>query len=128
MATVLIVDDYAPNLVALECALEPLHQSLVRARSGEEALTIAATTDVALIVTDLRMDGMSGADLITCVREGARNRDVPIIVLSATDLDDPVLRRALQKAVLFVQKPFRPQGLREQVMEALGSVDSSDLH
>jgi CheY-like chemotaxis protein len=128
MATVLIVDDYAPNLVALECVLEPLHQSIVRAQSGEEALTIAATADVSLIVTDLRMRGMSGADLITCVREGARNRDVPIIVLSATDLDDPVLRRALQRAVLFVQKPFRAQGLREQVSQALRGTEAPDLH
>jgi CheY-like chemotaxis protein len=128
MATLLIVDDYAPNLVALECALEPLHQVVVKALSGEEALTIAATTEVALIVTDLRMHGMSGADLIKRVREGARNRDVPIIVLSGTDLDDPALCRALQDAALFVQKPFHAQGLRERVAEALGGLAFRSLH
>ena len=52
--TILLVDDYAPNLVALEAALEPLEQRLVKARSGEEALKFLLSESCALILPPRR--------------------------------------------------------------------------
>ena len=48
--TILVVDDYAPNLVALEAALEPLEQRVVKVSSGEEALKFLLSEGCALIV------------------------------------------------------------------------------
>jgi CheY-like chemotaxis protein len=58
--TILLVDDYAPNLVALEAALEPLEQRLVKASSGEEALKFLLSESCALILLDVNMPGQDG--------------------------------------------------------------------
>src|SRR5204863_5080685 len=57
---ILIVDDRAENLLALEAILEPLHQQLIRASSGEEALRRLLERDFALILLDVQMPGMNG--------------------------------------------------------------------
>ena len=116
MGTLLIVDDYLPNLVALELVLEQLPHGVVRAHSGTEALRIAGAMDLSLILTDLKMKGISGADFCTRVRGGSRNRDVPIIILSGVEPDDPELSPTLQlSAVRFVQKPYQSEQLLAQV-------------
>lgn len=116
MGTLLIVDDYLPNLVALELVLEQLPHGVVRALSGDEALRITGSMDLSLILTDLKMKGLSGADFCTRVRCGARNRDVPIIILSGVDRDDPALSpMLLLHAVRFVQKPYQAAQLLTQV-------------
>jgi CheY-like chemotaxis protein len=119
MATILIVDDHASSLVALECVLEQLEQDVVCAASGGDALDVVANKDVALIVTDLRMRDMSGAELITRVRHGGRNAHVPVIVFSGVDDDDPTLSQALQDGVEFLQKPCQPRSLLAHVRAKL---------
>lgn len=49
-ANVLIVDDRPDNLLALEAALEPLGQNLIRAGSGDEALRILLKEEIAVII------------------------------------------------------------------------------
>lgn len=118
MATVLIIDDYPPNLVALECALEPLHHVFLRARSGREALELLATTDVALVLTDHYMGDVSGSELVHRVRASSRNQDVPIVLLSGAEGDETAIRSATSlPGVLFVQKPYRIESLRARVSE-----------
>ncbi|HEX6243485.1 MAG TPA: response regulator [Polyangiales bacterium] len=116
MGTLLIVDDYLPNLVALELVLEQLPHGVVRALSGQEALRITDAMDLTLILTDLKMKGLSGADFCARVRGGSRNRDVPIIILSGVEPDDPALSPMLRlEAVRFVQKPYQSEQLLAQV-------------
>lgn len=116
MGTLLIVDDYLPNLVALELVLEQLPHDVVRALSADAALRITGAMDLSLILTDLKMKGLSGADFCTRVRAGSRNRDVPIIILSGVEADDPELSSMLElHTVRFVQKPYQSEQLLAQV-------------
>ncbi len=119
MAAILIVDDHHASLVALECVLEPLEQQIFCAESGGDALEVVANNDVALIVTDLRMKDMSGAELITRVRHGTRNARVPVIVFSGVDDQDPVLTQALQQDAEFVAKPCQPGSLLAYIRRKL---------
>lgn len=119
MAAILIVDDHHASLVALECVLEPLDQPILCAESGGDALEVVANNDVALIVTDLRMKDMSGAELITRVRHGTRNAGVPVIVFSGVDDHDPVLTQALQQDAEFVAKPCQPGSLLAHIRKKL---------
>jgi CheY-like chemotaxis protein len=57
---ILLVDDRAENLLALEAILEPMGQRLVRASSGEDALRCLLERDFAVILLDVQMPGMNG--------------------------------------------------------------------
>lgn len=114
--TVLTVDDHPQTLVVLEAALGALPLEIIGARSAEEALVVLAELDIALLITDLRMKGMSGADLARRVRLGAKNPHVPILVLSGVATDDPSLLQATALPnVHFIQKPYSVIELREIV-------------
>jgi CheY-like chemotaxis protein len=73
---VLIVDDRARNLDALEVMLAPLDCALVRAESADAALLCLLKHDFAVIVLDIKMPGMSGIELAKLIKERKRSRRV----------------------------------------------------
>jgi CheY-like chemotaxis protein len=71
-ANILLVDDRADKLMALEAILASLGQNLLLAHSGTEALRLLLQQDFALIVLDVSMPGMDGfetASLISLSRD-----------------------------------------------------------
>jgi len=113
---ILIVDDRAENLLALEAILEPLGQTLVRAHSGEEALRKLLTHDVAVILLDVQMPGMSGFDTAQLIKSRERTRYIPIIFLTAISKEEDYVFRGYQMgAVDYISKPFQPDVLRAKV-------------
>jgi response regulator RpfG family c-di-GMP phosphodiesterase len=120
MVTLLIVDDYLPGLTALELLLESKMYRIVTARSGGDALNVLVEIDVALIVTDERMEDICGSELAARVRAGERNRTVPIVLLSGVDAEDAGVRRATAlPGVTFAPKPVNGAWLRARVAELL---------
>ena len=122
-AKVLVVDDNAANLTALQEILDDLGQPIVCARSGEEALRCLLEDDFAIILLDVRMPGMDGYETATLIRGRERSRRVPIIFLSAVDKEKSHLFRGYAAgAVDYVFKPIEPVLLRAKVAVFL------DLH
>lgn len=115
-ATILIVDDYEENLVALQAILQPLGQRLISARSGDEALAHLLVEDVALILLDVQMPGMDGFETAGFIKRRRRTRETPIIFLTAQSTETT---RAFEGysvgAVDYLQKPFDPMVLRSKV-------------
>ena len=110
---ILMVDDHAPNLVALDAILQPLGQKLVKAHSGTEALRELLEGDFALILMDVQMPGMDGMETARLIKERPRNRHVPIIFLTAIAKDPSYIFRGYkQGAVDYLLKPFDPEILR----------------
>ena len=115
-AKILLVDDRAANLVALEAILGSLNQSLVRAGSGEDALRALLHDDFALILLDAQMPGMDGFETATRIKARERTKDVPIIFLTANDFDTHLAYRGYATgAADFLAKPFDPWLLRAKV-------------
>jgi signal transduction histidine kinase len=115
-AKILLVDDRAENLVALEAALRPLGQELVSAQSGEEALRCLLSEEFAVILLDVQMPGMDGFETAARIKERERSRHIPIIFLTAISRElHQQLRGYEVGAVDYIAKPFDPWVLRSKV-------------
>jgi PAS domain S-box-containing protein len=115
-AKVLIVDDEPANLMALEALLDGLGQELVRANSGEEALRRLLGQDFAVILLDVRMEGMDGFETAKQIRGRERSRQTPIIFLTARAGDDfPVSEAYSLGAVDYLVKPLVSEVVRAKV-------------
>jgi signal transduction histidine kinase len=115
-ADILMVDDEPRNLLALEALLEPLGQNLLRAQSGEEALRLVLKHNMAVILLDVRMQGMDGFETARMIRRRARSRHTPIIFLTggATEMES-AFRGYEVGAVDYLIKPLVPEVLRSKV-------------
>jgi signal transduction histidine kinase len=113
---VLVVDDNAANLTAVEAILAPLGERLVLARSGEEALHHLLSEDFAVVLLDVIMPGITGLEVAALMRARPRTRDIPLIFLTAHESDrDAVLQGYLHRASDYLIKPFDPDVLRAKV-------------
>jgi signal transduction histidine kinase len=113
---ILLVDDRAENLLALEAILEPLGQELIRATSGPEALKKVLELDLAVILLDVQMPGMNGFEVAEIIKSREKSRTIPIIFLSAISKEDAyVFKGYSMGAVDYVFKPFNPDVLRSKV-------------
>ncbi len=105
-ARILMVDDTPANLLALESILERLGHVLVRATSGEDALRLLNREEYAVVLMDVRMPGVDGLQAAALMKQRARSRRTPIILLSAHSGEpEDILRGYHQGAVDYLVKP-----------------------
>jgi CheY-like chemotaxis protein len=113
---VLMVDDRADNLMALEAVLDSLDAELVRAGSGEEALRALLSGDFAVIILDVQMPGMDGFETAGLIKAREKTRNIPIIFLTAISGEAEHHQRGYRTgAVDYLYKPFSPEALRAKV-------------
>lgn len=85
---------------------------LLKARSGNEALELLLLHEVALAFIDVRMPGMDGFELAELMRGTERTRGVPIIFLTAGDVDQQRRIRGYETGTVdFLPKPIDPGNL-----------------
>jgi len=114
-ASVLIVDDSADKLMALESILLDLHVNLVKAHSGKEALRRILSQDFAVILLDVRMPEMDGFETAAMIRQRARSEHTPIIFVTAYADETHLARGYSLKAVDYLMTPIVPEVLRTKV-------------
>jgi signal transduction histidine kinase/DNA-binding response OmpR family regulator len=113
---ILMVDDSATNLLALESILQAPDRNLVSAMSGEDALRYLLNNEVAVILMDVYMPGMDGLDTAELIRGRDRSRSIPIIFLTADSTGGRHLSRGYSLgAVDYIVKPIEPDILRSKV-------------
>jgi response regulator RpfG family c-di-GMP phosphodiesterase len=114
--TILAVDDEPANLRMLERLFHKDYRVLT-ATSGENALGILQRESVSLIITDQRMPGMSGTELL---RESlSSNPDtIKIILTGYTDIDALTDAINTTRVYKFVSKPWDPIALKQTVQNA----------
>jgi two-component system sensor histidine kinase/response regulator len=117
VASLLLVDDKPEHLTALQVSLEPLGQRIVTALSGEAALKHVLREEFAVILLDMQMPGLDGADTAALIKRRERSRHTPIIFLTANDDSaESVARAYMHGAVDFMSKPLNVDILRSKVM------------
>ena len=113
---ILIVDDIAHNITALEASLTGPEINLLVADSGTAALDLLLKHEVALAILDVNMPGMNGFELASLMRGSPRTSHVPIIFLTATAQDASRTFRGYEAgAVDFLSKPFDSRILQSKV-------------
>jgi len=111
----LLVDDLKENLISLEALLRKDGLTLLKAGSGEAALELLLSHDVALALLDVQMPGMDGFELAELMRGSERTRHIPIIFLTAGSADGQRQFRGYEAgAVDFMHKPLEPHALRSK--------------
>lgn len=113
----LIVDDEMPNIRLLERLFHDDYFVLT-ASSGEEAVTLLDQHDVAVIVTDQRMPGMSGVELLKKTAD-RRPHMVRILLTGYTDVDALVEAVNCGLVYMYVSKPWKNDDLKLRIARAV---------
>lgn len=113
--TVLVADDRLDNLDFMrEYVLEPNGYHMIAARNGEEALHVALSQDIDLIISDLVMPQMGGLELLENLRNAGSQ--LPAILMTFHGSEETAVRAFRLGARDYIIKPF-------SIEEMLGAID-----
>ena len=112
--TVLVVDDDASNRVTLERLLVREDFHVLHAANGRDALDHIRHANVDVVLTDLKMPGMSGIDVLKAVR--TLDPDVEVVVMTAYGTVETAVEAMKEGAYDFVSKPLK----RVELVKCLG--------
>jgi phosphoserine phosphatase RsbU/P len=115
-AALLVVDDNEDNRYTLTRRLNREgYQNLTTAKNGREALEYLQAKPFDLVLLDVMMPDMNGYEVLDHVKADAALSEVPIIMISALDETDSVIRCIELGAEDYLNKPFNPILLRARV-------------
>lgn len=113
---VLVVDDQASNLIAMEAVFDGEPVDLVMAASGQEALKLLLQRDFAVVLLDVQMPALDGFEVAEIMRSNPRTESTPIIFLTAISKEQRYIFRGYETgAVDYLFKPIEPDILRSKV-------------
>jgi two-component system cell cycle response regulator len=113
---ILIVDDIEENLVALEAILESPDLNIVKASSGNEALSLMFDYNFALVLMDVQMPEMDGYETAEIMRNNKQLKQTPILFVTAINKQEQHIFKGYEKgAVDYLFKPLDPQILKCKV-------------
>lgn len=112
---ILVVDDDAGNREMLSRRLKRLGHTVAVAENGRRALETLAREPFDLMLLDLQMPEINGYEVLARVRGDEALRDLPIIVLSASDETSRVAHCIEMGAADYLAKPFEPVLLRARI-------------
>jgi len=115
-AAILLVDDDTAVLESLRRVLATGEWNVITARNGDEALVRLCEQRVDLIITDLRMNGVTGWDIL--FHEALQHPNLPIFAISALSIN--AVGGADKFATEFFQKPLDMEILLAAVRRHLG--------
>jgi two-component system sensor histidine kinase/response regulator len=116
-ASILIVDDTPFNLKFLTDVLGRAGYVTHTATNGPQAVQLAQTLPLDLILLDIMMPGLSGYEVCSHLKADARTRDIPVIFLSALNQELDKVQAFTVGGVDYITKPF-------QVKEVLARIET----
>jgi two-component system NtrC family response regulator len=117
METILIVDDEKNYLLVLSAVLEEEGYEVLTTASSLEALEILKASDVDLVLTDMKMPGMDGIELLEQIK--TRDPELPVIMMTAHGTVDKAVEAMQKGAYSYILKPFDNERLTLYVQKAI---------
>jgi len=119
-SAILVVDDNEDNRYTLTRRLKREgYENLTTAEDGRQALDLLGTQRYDLVLLDVMMPGMNGYEVLERMRADRVLRHIPVIMISALDEIDSVIRCIELGAEDYLSKPFNPTLLRARVGASL---------
>jgi two-component system response regulator AtoC len=119
--TILLVDDEPKMRDVLAVALTDLGYRVLQAASGREALDIVNRDEVDLVLTDLRMPGLTGRELLQEIKRARPT--LPVILMTAYSTVKDAVQVIKEGAFDYVAKPFEMDELTATIENALRLYD-----
>src|SRR6185312_5493025 len=111
----LVVDDMPAPRQSLIRLLERLGYEIVEAENGVEAMTVAESRKIDVILSDIEMPVCDGFELLRRLKVNPGTRDIPVIVVSGLDDTDSIVRCIELGAEDHLAKPFKSLMLQARV-------------
>jgi adenylate cyclase len=124
---ILVVDDNPINRHLLRRSLEREGHEVTSAENGVEALEILGTQRFDLLLLDVMMPEMNGFEVLHHLRDTEAWREIPVIMISALDEMDSVVRCIEMGAEDYLPKPFNPVLLKARIGACLEKKRLHDL-
>jgi two-component system NtrC family response regulator len=117
MHTILVVDDEPNYLVVLSELLQEEGFEVLTAQSGDEGLRIAGENDLDMVITDMRMPGMDGFQLLQELK--IYNKALPVIMITAFGEVEKAVAAMQAGAYSYLTKPFNNEELIVNINKAV---------
>jgi DNA-binding NtrC family response regulator len=116
-ARILVVDDDVDARTTLVRVLEKEGYTAVGAATANDALDSFDNTVFDLVLTDMRMEGMDGIELLRAIK--TRRTDIPVIIMTAFASIDTAVQAIDERAYDYIRKPYQLAEIRSSVKRAL---------
>jgi two-component system chemotaxis response regulator CheY len=123
---ILIVDDFSTMRRIIKNLLRDLgFTNTAEADDGNSALPMLQTGNFDFLVTDWNMPGMTGIDLLKAVREDARLKGLPVLMVTAEAKRDQIIAAAQAGVNGYVVKPFTAAALQEKIEKIFERIEAN---
>ncbi len=123
---VLLVDDEPHIPMVVGRKLKAAGYEVITASDGEEGLAVAQDATPDIIITDLQMPYMSGAELAEALRADEKLSTIPVVLLTARGYVMPQAEQQASNIKRFLSKPFSVHQILEVVEELLDGTEHSE--
>ena len=117
METILIVDDEKNYLVVLEALLGPEGYETITVDNAQDALDLIRESDLDLVITDMKMPGMNGMELLDEFKK--IKPELPVIMMTAYGTIEMAVEAMKKQAFDYITKPFKNEELKLTIKKAL---------
>lgn len=116
MASVLVVDDERSMRDFLKILLEKEGHRVCTADNGNNGITILADQDIDVVISDIRMPGMTGIELLEAIKE--QSPEMPVIMITAFASPDDAVMAMKNGAFDYISKPFNVDEIKSVIESA----------
>jgi signal transduction histidine kinase len=119
---ILVVDDESLNRILLCTNLQESGYAVETAEDGQQALAMLRARLFDAVLLDLIMPRMDGYQVLAEMKQDARLRRIPVIIISSSDEIDSIVRCIEMGATDYLAKPFDPVLLHARIRASLASL------
>lgn len=117
---VLVVDDDAVTLEVLRTVLDLEEFTVATAPDGDTALALLRESVPDAVVLDVMMPGLDGYAVCRAIKADPTTRDVPVLLLTAKDLEEDRANGVAAGCDAYLTKPFSPLALIDRLGGLVG--------
>ena len=121
---ILVVEDNPKNLKLVRDLLTYSGYEVIEATSGEEGVQLALETSPDLILMDLQLPGIDGAEALRRIRV-SENNQIPVVAVTAFAMNDDRTRAFESGFDGYVEKPISVRAFGQQVRDFLDLAGST---